>query len=82
MKNSKSEGAILGGCFCNAELAQRVWFQTLDHMSLIHRLSTKKACKIRYRDLANAQRLADEKVINAISNWFEDKQPFNEQTPK
>ena len=50
--------------------------------SLIHRLSTKKACKIRHRDLANAQRLADEKVINAISNWFEDKQPFNEQTPK
>ena len=47
-----------------------------------HRLSTKKACKIRHRDLANAQRLADEKVINAISNWFEDKQPFNEQTPK
>ena len=82
MKNSKSEGAILGGCFCNAELAQRVWFQTLDHMSLIHRLSTKKACKIRHRDLANAQRLADEKVINAVSNWFEDKQPFNEQTPK
>ena len=51
-------------------------------MSLIHRLSTKKACNIRHRDLANAQRLADEKVINAISNWFEDMQPFNEQTPK
>ena len=26
--------------------------------------------------------LADEKAINAISNWCEDMQPFNEQTPK
>ena len=51
-------------------------------MSLINQLSTKKACKIIHRDLANAQRLADEKAINAISNWFEDMQPFNKQTPK
>ena len=42
----------------------------------------QKACKIIHRDLANAQRLADEKAINAISNWFENIQPFNEQTPK
>ena len=28
------------------------------------------------------KRLADEKAINAVSNWFEDMQPFNEQTPK
>ena len=47
-------------------------------MSLINQLSTKKACKIIHGDLANAQRLADEKAINAISNWFEDMQPFNE----
>ena len=81
MKNSKSEGGISGGRFRNAESAQRVWVQTLDHMSLINQLSTKKACKIIHRDLANAQRLADEKPIYAISNWFEDMQPFNEQTP-
>ena len=51
-------------------------------MPLINQLSTKKARKIIHRDLANAQRLADEKSINAISNWFEDMQPFNEQTLK
>ena len=78
MKNSKSEGGISGCPFRNAELAQRVWVQALDHMSLINQLSTKKACKIIHSDLANAQRLADEKAINAISNWFEDMQPFNE----
>ena len=82
MKNWKFEGGISGGCFCNAESARRVWVQTLDHMSLINQLATKKACKIIHRDLANAQRLADEKAINLISNWFEDMQPFNEQTPK
>ena len=48
----------------------------------VNQLSTKKACKIIHCDLANAQRLADEKAINPISNWFEDMQPFNEQTPK
>ena len=72
MKNSKSEGGISGGRFRNIESAQRIWIQTLDHMSLINQLSTKKACKIIHRDLTNAQRLADE----------EDMQPFNEQTPK
>ena len=78
MKNSKSEGGISGGRFRNAESAQRVWIQTLDHMSLINQLSTKKVCKIIHCDLANAQRLANEKAINAISNWFEDMQLFNE----
>ena len=82
MKSSKSEGGISGGRFCNAESAQRVWVQTLDHMSLINQLSTKKTCKVIHRDLENAQRLADEKAIIAISNWFEDMQPFNEQTSK
>ena len=72
MKNSKSEGGISGGRFRNIESAQRIWVQTLDHMSLINQLSTKKACKIIHRDPTNAQRLADEK----------DMQPFNEQTPK
>ena len=56
MKNSKSKGGILGGRFCNAKLAQRVWVQTLDHMSLINQLSTKKACKIIHCDLANTHR--------------------------
>ena len=82
MKNSKSEGGISGGRFHNAKSAQRVWVQTLDHMPLINQLSTKKACKTIHRYLTNAQRLANEKAINAISNWFEDIQPFNEQTPK
>ena len=82
MKSSKSEGGISGGRFCNAESAQRVWVQTLDHMSLINQLSTKKTCNVIHRDLENAQRLADEKAIIAISNWFEDMQPFNEQTSK
>ena len=49
---------------------------------MINQLSVKKACKIIHRDLENAQRLADEKAINAISNWFEDMQSFNEQKPK
>ena len=49
---------------------------------MINQLSTKEACKIIHRDLANAQRLADGKAINAISNWFEHMQPFNEQRPK
>ena len=71
MKNSKSEGGISGDRFRNTESAQRVWVQTLDHISLINQLSTKKACKIIHRDLANVQRLADEKAINVISNWFE-----------
>ena len=48
----------------------------------VNQLSTKKACKILHCDLANSQRLADEKAINPISNWFEDMQPFNEQMPK
>ena len=82
MKNSISEGGISGGRFRNAESAQRVWVQTLDHMPLINQLSTKNARKIIYRYLANAQRLANEKAINAINNWFEDMQLFNEQTPK
>ena len=82
MKNSKSEGGISGCPFRNAESAQRVWVQALDHMSLINQLSTKKACKIIHCDLEKAQRLADEKAINAISNWFEDMQLFNEQTHK
>ena len=69
MKNSKSEGSISGGRFRNVESAQRLWVQTLDHMSLINQLSTTEiACKIIHRDLANAQRLADEKATNAISN--------------
>ena len=82
IKNSKSKDGISGGSFCNAESTQKVWVQTLDHMSLINQLSTKKACKTIHHDLASAQRLADKKAINAISNWFEDMQPFNEQTPK
>ena len=82
LKKSKSEGGISGGRFCNAESAQRVWVQILDHMSLINQLSAKQTCKVIHCDLENAERLADEKVINAISNWFEDMQPFNEQTPK
>ena len=32
--------------------------------------------------MINAQRLAYEKAIYVISNWFKDMQPFNEQTPK
>ena len=51
-------------------------------MPLINQFFIKKARKIIYRDVANAQRLADEKTINAISNWFEDMQLFNEQRPK
>ena len=82
MKNSMSKSGISGGCFHNAESAQRVWVQTLDHMSLINQLSTKKSCKIIHHDLGNAQRLADEIAINAISNLSEEMQPFNEQTPK
>ena len=61
---------------------KRCWFKQLDCMSLINQLFTKKACQIINRHLVNAKRLADEKTINAISNWFEDIQPFNEQTPK
>ena len=51
-------------------------------MSLIKQLFAKKACKIIPQDLAHIQRLADKKVKNEISNWFEEMQPFNEQAPK
>ena len=62
IKNLKSEGGISGGRFRIAESSQWVWVQTLDHMSLINELSTKKACKKIHHDLANAQRLAYEKA--------------------
>ena len=32
-----------------------------------------------HRNLVHSQRLADEKVMTAISNWFENMQPFNKQ---
>ena len=80
MKKWKCESGILGGCFCNAESEQRVWVQTLDHMSLINQLSTKKACQIIHHDLINALRLAYVKTIYVISHQFEDMQPFNKQT--
>ena len=32
-----------------------------------------------HRNLAHSQRLAEEKVMTAISNWFENMQPFNKQ---
>ena len=78
MKNSKSEGGSLGGRFHNGESAQRVWVQTLDNMSLINQLSSKKDCGIIHRDLANAQRLPDEKAMNAIGNLFQDMRTFNQ----
>ena len=56
MKNSKFDGSISGGRLHNAESAQRVWAQTLDHTPLINQLSTKKACQITHRDLGNDQR--------------------------
>ena len=68
MKKWKSGSDILGGRFCNTKSAQIVWVQTLDHMSLVNQLSTKKTCKIIHHDLINAQRLAYEKAIYAISN--------------
>ena len=77
MKNSKFEGGILGGRFRSGESAQRVWVQTLDNMSLINQ-PTKKDCGIIHRDLANAQRLPDEKAMNAIGNLFQDMQTFNQ----
>ena len=48
-------------------------------MSLINQLSPKKNRNIMHRNLAHSQRLADEKVMTAISNWFENMQPFNKQ---
>ena len=77
MKNSKFEGGVLGGRFRSGESAQRIWVQTLDNMSLINQ-PTKKDCGIIHCDLANAQRLPDEKAMNAIGNLFQDMQTFNQ----
>ena len=48
-------------------------------MSLINQLSPKKIRNIMHRNLAHSQRLAEEKVMTPISNWFENMQPFNKQ---
>ena len=68
---------LLGGRFRNGESAHRCWFQTLSHLSLINRLAEKVASTATHRDLALAQRLADEKAIALVNSWLEEIEPFD-----
>ena len=80
LRSSKSDGGLSGGRFRNGESAHRCWVQTLSHMSLINRLSQKaktEEAQFIHRDLAVAQRSADEKAITLINNWLEEMQPFD-----
>ena len=78
MRTSKSDGGLSGGRFRNGESAHRCWIQTLSHLSLINRMSQQKeAPRNVHRDLAKAQRLADEKAIALVSNWLEEMKPFD-----
>ena len=79
MRTSKSNGGLSGGRFRNGESAHRCWVQTLSHLSLINRLSQKVASTSKniHRDLALAQRLADEQAIGLVNNWLEEMQPFD-----
>ena len=79
MRFSKSDGGLTGGRFRNGDSAHKCWVQTLSHISMINRLSQKNdSKKFIHRDLAAAQRLADEGAIATIGNWLNDMQPFDE----
>ena len=78
MRTSKSNGGLSGGRFRNGESAHRCWVQTLSHMSLINRLSQQVKSQNIHRDLATAQRLADEKAVMVVNNWFNEMQPFDD----
>ena len=76
MKAAKSEGGISSGRFRNGESAYRLWVQTLSHMAMINRLSLdRNENKTIHRDLAAAQRKADERAICSISTWLDEMQP-------
>ena len=77
MWTSKSNGGLSGGRFRNGEFER--WVQTLSNLSLINRLPQKVASTSEniHRDLALAQRLADEKAIGLVNNWLEEMQPFD-----
>ena len=79
MRTAKSDGGLSGGRFRNGESAYRCWVQTLSHMSMINRLSSSSSRnKNIHRDLATAQRKADEKAITLVNQWLEEMQPFDE----
>ena len=76
MSSSKSNGGLSSGHFCKGESACRCWVQTLSHLSLINCLPKTVASTATHRDLALAQRLADEKAI-AVNSWLEEMEPFD-----
>ena len=82
IKSFKSSGSHVVR-FRNGESVHRCWVQTLSHMSLINRLSSEKIkSKNIHRDLAAAQRSADEKAILMINHWLEEMQSFDETRDK
>ena len=76
MSSSKSNGGLSSGHFRKGESARRCWVQTLSHLSLINCLPKTVASTATHRDLALAQRLADEKAI-AVNSWLEEMEPFD-----
>ena len=72
MRTSKSNGGLSGVRFHNGESAHRFLVQTLSHLSLINRLSETVASTATHRNLALAQRLADDKAIA-----LEEMEPFD-----
>ena len=83
MRTAKSNGGLSGGRFRNGESAHKCWVQTLSQLSLINRLSSEeKNNKILHRELASAQKLADEKAVLSISNWLNDMEPFSSSRDK
>ena len=77
MRTSKSNGDLSGGRFHNGEPAHRCWVQTLSHLSLINCLSETVASAATHRNLALAQRLADEKAIALVNSWLEEMEPLD-----
>ena len=76
MRTSKSNGGLSGGRFRNSESAHRCWVQTLSQLSLINRLQETVGSTAIHRDLALAQRLADEKAIALVNSRLEEMEPF------
>ena len=75
--SSKSNSGFSGGRFRNDESAHRCWVQTLSYLSLINHLSETVASTATNRDLALAQRLADEKAIALVNSWLSEMEPFD-----
>ena len=77
IRTSKSNGGLSDGRFRKGESAHRFWVQTLSHLSLINRLSETVASTATHRNLALAQRLADDKAIALANSWLEEMESLD-----